>query len=174
MSVIEIERTFLAKFLPEEMQNSSKKEIVDIYFPVDTPHTALRLRKNGNDYELTKKQPVSTKDFSKQIEQTVILNEFEFRQFAKLPGKKLRKTRYKYPLNGVTAEIDVFHDGLAGLVLVDIEFEEGSQYKTFEIPDFCLVEVTQEDFTAGHNLAGKLFQEIETDLHRFHYVRISE
>ena len=37
----------------------------------------------------------------------------------------------------------------------------------FGMPDFCLADVTQEDFIAGGYLAGKGYVDIEKELERF-------
>lgn len=43
---------------------------------------------------------------------------------------------------------------------------------SFQMPDFCLCEVTQEEFIAGGMLCGKRYTDIEADLERFGYKRI--
>jgi len=42
----------------------------------------------------------------------------------------------------------------------------------FVIPDFCLAEVTHEDFLAGGMLCGKSYSDIEDKLKKFGYVKI--
>ena len=71
-----------------------------------------------------------------------------------------------------TAEIDVFQGALKGLVLVDVEFETVEEKDAFEMPEFCLVEVTQEEFIAGGMLCGKSYEDIEEGLKRYNYSRI--
>jgi CYTH domain-containing protein len=68
--------------------------------------------------------------------------------------------------------VDVFRDALDGLVLVDFEFETEAEKDEFPMPDFCLVEVTQEEFLAGGMLCGKSYDDIASDLSRFGYGRI--
>jgi hypothetical protein len=48
MEIIELEKTYLAKELPEGLLNAKSKEIIDIYFPATLEHPKLRLRKNGD------------------------------------------------------------------------------------------------------------------------------
>jgi len=52
----EIEKTYLVKYLPEGLVTCKHKEIYDIYLPKDSSHPALRIRKNGDQYEITKKK----------------------------------------------------------------------------------------------------------------------
>lgn len=165
----EFELTFLAKFLPNDLEKFPSKEIVDIYIPKEKEHPTIRLRKNGDVLELTKKEPVNGEDSSWQLEQTIHLTEEEYKVFAKLDGKKNSKIRYKYPYQNQTAEIDVFQDDLKGLVVVDFEFESKDAMKNFEMPDFCLADVTHEKFIAGGMVCGKKYQDLESELKRFNY-----
>jgi len=71
---LELEKTFLVKKLPLDLFDAKSKEIIDIYFPKDSLHPKLRLRKNGDNFELTKKELVKD-DASEQIEHTIALNE---------------------------------------------------------------------------------------------------
>ncbi|MEK7574615.1 MAG: hypothetical protein AAB511_00070 [Patescibacteria group bacterium] len=170
--MIELERTFLVKFLPDNLSNYPSKEIWDNYIPDTDPHPVLRLRKLGEKYELTKKQPVAENDSSAQIEDTIILSALEFEAIHTLPGKEVRKIRYYVPhLNG-KAEIDVFQSNLTGLVLADFEFTSEQEKDAFIMPNFCLCEVTQEHFLAGGRLAGRSFSDIEPSLVKFGYTKI--
>ncbi len=168
----EIERTYLAKSIPEQLRACLSKEVVDIYFPESSAHPKIRLRKSGERYELTKKQPIRQGDASRQEEQTITLTEQEFNEFSKLPGKRVSKTRYLYDHQGRTAEVDMFKEKLAGLVLVDFEFETIEEKDAFAMPDFCLADVTDEEFIAGGMLCGKGYEDIEKDLKRFAYSKL--
>ena len=172
MKEIELERTFLAKYIPEGVWNSPKKEILDLYIPASTGHPILRIRKKGDKYEMTKKQPVNGTDSSHQSEDTIILSGEEFEALSLLESKKVRKLRYYFNYEGGTAEVDVFQDELEGLVVIDFEFGEIEDKDFFQAPDFCLADVTQEKFIAGGILCGKKYEDIEGDLTRFGYERI--
>lgn len=171
--MIELELTYLAKQLPEGLQKCDSKQIVDLYVENGTDHADLRIRKNGDKYELTRKMPVSDGDASKQTETTITLNEVEFNSFKNTDARKVAKTRYYYEHDGRTAEFDVFEDGLAGLVVVDFEFEDESEKNNFPIPEFCLADITQEKFIAGGILAGKSYDDIASELKRFNYEKLT-
>jgi CYTH domain-containing protein len=170
--MIELERTYLAKRLPDGLLSCPSREMFDVYLPVSSRHPVLRIRKNGDTLEITKKEPVVDGDASKQEEQTIRLSEEEFAALSGLEGKRIRKTRFLYGFGGRSAEVDVFRDVLDGLVLVDFEFETEEEKNEFPMPEFCLAEVTQEEFLAGGMLCGKTYDDISENLSRFGYERI--
>jgi CYTH domain-containing protein len=172
--MIELERTFLAKQVPEGLKASKSKEILDIYLPKAVEvHAPIRIRKNGDTYEITKKTPASDGDSSKLIEQTITLTRNEFLMLEKeIPGRRVHKTRYFYTVNNRVAEVDVFMDALTGLILIDFEFSTEEEKNSFKPPFFCLAEVTQEDFIAGGVICGKRYADIEKDLARFGYQKL--
>ncbi len=170
--MIELEKTYLVKKLPESLKNCEFKEIIDVYVPKSSEHPKLRLRKNGDKFELTKKEPVNEGDASHQEEQTIKLTETEFNALNNLEGKRVRKLRYYFDYNNRTAEIDVFQDALKGLVIVDFEFTSIEEKDKFEMPDFCLADITQELFTAGGMICGKSYEDIEDDLNKLNYQKL--
>jgi len=172
MIEIELEKTYLAKYLPKNLEKHPSKEIRDIYIPKKSHHPVLRVRKNGDVYQMTKKEPVTGQDSSEQFEHTIKLTKDEFAALEKLSGKKSRKIRYYYKLDGRTYEIGVFKDALGGLVIIDVEFTDKKDKDAFAMPDFCLVDVTQEEIFAGGMLAGKKYKDLEKDLKRYKYNKI--
>lgn len=169
MKTVELELTYLAKSLPEGLENYPSKTILSINIPTNADHPNLRLRQVGDQYEITRKTIADGQDSSHMIEQTIELSADEFSELAAQAGKRTRKTRYYYPCQDLTAEIDVFEDGLKGLVLVDFEFASREAQQQFVMPDFCLANVTQEAFVAGGMLAGKVYADIAPQLKRYGY-----
>lgn len=172
-SIIEYEKTYLAKYLPTDLQNAPHKDMVDIYLPASADHPKLRIRKNGEKLEITKKHPVTDGDASTQHEFTIPLEHKEYQALQKLPGKRIHKIRYQYPYKDKIAEFDVFQDELKGLVLVDIETSSEEEKANITTPDFCLAEVTNEGFIAGGLLCGKTYDDIKENLKRFDYQKLS-
>ncbi|MFH1770612.1 MAG: hypothetical protein ABH828_03575 [archaeon] len=170
--MIELERTFLVKEIPNGLKDCKHKEVIDIYIPKDLPHPTIRIRKNGDKFEMTKKEPVQEGDVSKMLEQTIILRENEFNVLMNLDGKKVAKVKYYYNYKGRVCEIDVFQGPLLGLVLVDFEFETEDEKNAFEIPDFCSAEITQEEFIAGGYICGKSYEDIEENLSKYDYKKL--
>lgn len=167
---IELELTYLASKIPDELSGVSPDRLVDIYIPdtgVDHPH--LRLRKKGDVCQITKKVPATDGDASTQIEMTIPLDEQEFAALSVSSTKQVVKDRYNVTIDGHPAEVDVFLDGLGGLILIDFEFTDQASKQNFIPPDICKTDVTQEDFVAGGMLAGKTYADIESDLQRLGY-----
>lgn len=170
----EFELTYLVKELPADVPASPCKEILDIYLPRASEHPILRLRKSGDKYEMTKKQPVSGTDSSHQTENTIPLTEAEFTELSTLSGKRVRKIRYYYSEKGINYEVDVFQDELHGLIVVDVEFSSNEEKALFTPPDWVLADVTQEKFIAGGMVCGKSYSDIELHLDKFEYQKITE
>lgn len=169
---IEIEKTYLIKYLPDGYEKFPSKEIVDSYIPGSVAHPKMRLRKSDTKLELTKKQPVEINDSSHQLEQTIELSEIEYIALSKIDSKVVSKIRYEYPYHGLTAEIDVFQGELKGLAVVDFEFNSLAERDSFVMPDFCLADVTQDLFIAGGMLCGKSYADIEEDLKKYNYQKV--
>jgi len=166
---IELERTFLLKKIPVDLKTLEFREIFDIYIPKSAPHPILRIRKKGDKFEITKKHPVKTGDYSRYSEETIPLLEEEFLELAELPGKRVRKIRHNYPVGANIAEIDVFQDELKGLILIDFEFKTMEEKNDFIMPEFCLAEVTPDKTFTGGLLAGKKYSDIEAQLSKYGY-----
>lgn len=171
--MLELELTYLVKELPHNLADLPHKELIDLYIPQSSVHPTLRIRKNGEKYEITKKEPTHDGDASRQLEQTITLTAEEYAALARVNAKKVAKIRYFYDYQGRQGEIDVFQEGLSGLVLADFEFDTEEEKAAFSLPDFCLAEVTQETFVAGGMLCGKCYEDIEKELERFNYRRLS-
>ena len=169
MIEIELEKTYLAKHLPERFERCSSKEIKDIYIPKESEHSVLRIRQNGDKFEITKKQPAQGADSSEQYEHTISLTKEEFSALEQVQGKKVRKIRYYHDHFGIQAEIDIFQDELSGLVLVDFEFSNKEDKDNFKMPEFCLVDITQDKCFAGGMLCGKSYGDIENHLNELGY-----
>ncbi|MCC7004527.1 hypothetical protein IT397_01250 [Candidatus Nomurabacteria bacterium] len=173
MTEVEFEKTYLIKTMPDGWQSFQNKEIFDIYFPFKEVHPNLRVRKAGDKYDITKKECINGNDSSEQNEHTIKLTSPEFEALKNLEGKKLRKIRYYFDLNGIRGELGVHKDELEGLVLVDFEFKNREEMERFVMPDFCLADVTQEEFVAGGMLCGKKYSDVEDYLLKYGYKRMS-
>ena len=171
MDELELERTFLAKELPKEIEGADFVEIVDIYIPDRPEHSHLRLRKMGDKCLITKKAPIAN-DASEMMEHTIELDNAEYEALASCSKKRVVKKRYYVKIDGFDAEVDVFEEDLQGLVLVDFEFSDADEKNKFVTPKSLLADVTPEEFIAGGVLAGKNYDDIAGDLDRYGYKKI--
>jgi adenylate cyclase len=169
---IELELTYLARELPTDLATKPSKMLVDVYYPASDPHPLVRIRQKGDSYEITKKVMASGTDSSHMLEYTIKLTREEFDALSAAPGKRVAKRRYDYEFEGRKAEIDVFDGELSGLVVVDFEFTDRDDQLAFQMPGFCLADVTQEAFIAGGKLAGKSYADISADLDRYDYQQL--
>jgi len=172
--MLEIELTFLAKEIPVGLLECQSKKVIDIYLPnAIKEHAPIRIRKSGDVCEITKKHRLKEDDGSQLVEQTIKLTQNEFSLLEKeIVGRRIEKTRYYYNYGGRTAEIDVFEKGLLGLVIVEFEFDNEKELRDFEMPSFCLANVTQANFTRGGMLCGKNYAEIELELTKYGYKKL--
>lgn len=167
MEEIELEKTYLAKYIPD-LTACEYKEMSDTYLPESANHPVIRIRKQGETYMITKKAPVGD-NAAVQKEQTIYLTKQEYDDLLRISNKKVEKIRYYYQVGGRKVEIDVFQGALCGLILIDVEFSSEQEMNVFEMPEFCLVEVTHESFIAGGLLAGKSYQDIGDKLTKYNY-----
>jgi CYTH domain-containing protein len=169
---VELELTYLACEIPAETKYVQPKRLLDIYVPENSDRPFIRLRQKGNEYEITKKKPINDDDVSSQTEQTIPLDQDEFEALAAVSSRKVEKDRYKVTIDGHVAEVDIFDGPLKGLIVIDFEFDSEEAKHNFRPPSCCLVEVTQERFIAGGQLAGKSYADIEADLTRYNYKKL--
>jgi len=148
---IENERRFLLRYLPPDLADPQPMRIVDRYWT----GTRMRLRRietlAGEVVQLKLTQKYTTPQRSPQ--ETVVTNTYlspeEYALFSQIEGKRLVKTRHRYLRQGSGYSIDVFENGLKGLILAELEAGQG-QLPPGSVPDFAVCEVTGEnDFTGG-------------------------
>ena len=135
---LEIEKKYLLKYFPEDMQKGQKKELEQGYL-CTTP--VVRIRKSNEDYILTykSKRDVVSKDnlcINQEIEMPLTREGYEHLR-EKADGRLITKTRYLVPLDGgKTAEVDVFHEFFHGLVFAEVEFASVEEADRFTPPDW--------------------------------------
>jgi CYTH domain-containing protein len=170
--MIELEReyTFLVEKLPDDLDKFPSKIIEDNYLPKEAKHPLIRIRRNGEKLVITKKYPVDSADggahgdSSHMVEHTIELTREEYDALNSYDGKRFKKRRFAYKIDGYDAEVDVYLGKLAGLVVVDFEFDSDEAMHNFKKPDFAGADITQEIITAGGMLCGKSYLDIAKPL----------
>ncbi len=143
---MEIERKFLIKTLPENLESYPHKQISQGYISDINP--SIRIRQQDDKYLLTIKS-VSNVDKDKQH---LMNNEIEFvitkEKFYNLSTKVentfIEKTRYYINLGDLTAELDVFKNALSPLITVEVEFNSEEEALSFQPPDWFGLDVTAD------------------------------
>lgn len=134
---MEIERKYLIKELPQDLENYSKRELEQGYLCTEP---VIRIRKDNDNYELTYK----SKGLMVREEHTLPLTKDSYEHLKqKVDGRIISKTRYLIPFDEkLTIELDVFHNDLAPLLLAEVEFPSEELANAFLPPDWFGEDVT--------------------------------
>ena len=135
---MEIERKYLIRSLPEQLETYPHSEIEQAYL---SKNPVVRIRKSDDRYTLTYKG----KGMMAREEYNLPLNESSYRHLLeKHDGRILTKTRYRIPLPPFTVELDCFHGDYEGLLLAEVEFPDLDTANAFTPPAWFGEEVTYD------------------------------
>ena len=146
---MEIERKYLIKELPENLESYAKRELEQGYLCTDP---VLRIRKDNDRYELTYKG----KGLLVREEYNLPLTQESYEHLkTKIDGRIISKTRYMIPITGtpLTIELDVFHGDLAPLLLAEVEFPDEASANQFLPPEWFGEDVTFSSVYHNSNLS---------------------
>lgn len=146
---VEREQRWVLSRLPAGLTDPAS--IVDRYLT----GTRLRLRsitaRGAVTYKLGQKvRPESSSPRVVKLT-NIYLSPDEFEVLRALPGRELRKTRWRSPYAGGRLVVDEFVDSLAGLVLAELELRPGQSPVELEVP---AADVSEDDRFSGGRLAG--------------------
>ena len=169
----EIERKFLIKNpenLPFNLETLEKIDIEQTYLFSDY-NTEIRLRKESKQNEVVNYYLYIKKGIgNKRIEEEAVLSKPIFEElFTHITKEKslLQKTRYLFPYNDLTIEIDVYkNEHLKGLCTAEIEFKNDLDNNNFVVPEWLDEEITyNENFKnkslIKHNPLEKIKNKVE-------------
>lgn len=145
---MEIERKFLVRELPKNLEVFPKEEIEQTYISTDP---TIRLRKADCNYILTVKGKgqLAREEFELPLslgQYTALLKKAE--------TPSVSKTRYIIPIgNGLKAELDIYHGNLDGLLTVEVEFDTIENAKSFIPPDWFSDDVSYDKRYKNTSLA---------------------
>ena len=136
---MEIERKFLPKYLPENLEQYPSHKIEQAYLNTGP---VVRIRKQDDEYILTYKGG----GMMARAEYNLPLNkESYYHLLEKADGNVISKTRYKIPINNeLTAELDIFDGTFQGMELVEVEFKTVDDANSFQKPDWFGEDVTHD------------------------------
>ena len=136
---MEIERKFLIKKenLPENLEQFSSHRIEQGYLCTSP---IVRIRRQDDEYILTYK----SKGLMSREEYNLPLTKDAYEHLKqKADGIVISKTRYLIPeKNGLTIELDVFHEVYEGLLLAEVEFSSEEEANSYVAPEWFGEDVT--------------------------------
>ncbi len=146
---MEIERKYLVHRLPEHLTDYPYRTITQGYLNTSP---VIRIRRDNDKYELTYK----SKGLMARQEYNLPLTQEAYEHLlSKIDGYLIRKKRYMIPLKcGLTAELDVFEEQLAPLLLVEVEFQSEEDALSFVPPSWFGEDVTFSGEYHNSRLAG--------------------
>ena len=124
---MEIERKFLVKKLPDNLDSYSYHDIEQGYLCTDP---VVRIRRQDDDYILTYKGS----GFISREEYNLPLTEDGYYHLKeKADGRVIEKRRYVIPIYGtdLAVELDIFGGELSPLVLAEVEFPDEKTARDF-------------------------------------------
>ena len=144
---MEIERKFLVNTLPDLTAYPSKK-LSQAYISTEP---VIRLREMDSQFFLTVK---SKGHLSREELEIPISHEEYINLYKKVEGHVIEKVRYYIPLNNeLTAELDIYHDFLEGLMTVEVEFSTEEAANAFVPPSWFGKDITFDGRFKNNRLA---------------------
>ena len=151
----EIERKFVVKKLPD-LTNITPLDLTQTYLKAPEGEERRVRSINNKTFVMTIKRPISSDGLTREeVEKEISKEDYELFLTQKI-GNTIHKTRYKIPAgNGLVYELDIYHDKLKGLEIVEVEFSSEKEAKEFENPDWFGKEVTSDKRYKNASLAKK-------------------
>ena len=135
---MEIERKFLVRTLPADLDQYPCRHIRQVYVSTDP---VIRARQKDKEHILT----VKGEGFLQREEFELPLTGEQFKRLAaKSEGRAVEKKRYCIPYGAHTIELDIFAPPFAPLILAEVEFESVEDANAFVPPDWFGEDVTGE------------------------------
>jgi CYTH domain-containing protein len=146
----EVERKFLLAARPAGLDAHPARRLEQGYVAIDPAGAEVRVRRQGDERLMTIK--VGRGLARAEEEFAVDAERFE-RLWPLTAGRQVVKTRYLVPLDGLTAEVDVYEGDLAGLLTAEVEFADEAAAGAFSPPAWLGRDVTGDGRFANAALA---------------------
>ncbi len=148
---MEIERKFLIKQLPADLDSYSFHMIEQAYLCTDP---VIRVRKEDDQYYMTYKG----KGLLAREEYNLPLNQKAYEQLkTKAEGNLIAKKRVLIPYLEYVIELDLFAEPFAPLQLAEVEFETEEAAHSFTPPDWFGQDVTNDPNYHNSNMSRQTF-----------------
>ncbi len=134
MDNMEIEKKWRVSDLPGTL---SGYECIDMEQAYLNEHPTVRIRRENDAYFLTYKG-ISDSDISHTEYNLPLTKEAFDHMLPKCDGRIIRKKRYRIPLDDGTlcAELDIFDEPFAPLMIVEVEFSSVEEAEAFTPPEW--------------------------------------
>lgn len=150
MATYEIERKFLVKDAPKNVESYPSEEISQGYLALTDDGTEVRLRKKGKVYYLTVKSGKGMKRY--ELETELDKKQFEI-LWPKTEGKRVEKRRFNITADDVIIEFDIYWGTLKGLKTAEVEFKTQDEADAFTPPSWFDREITLDERYKNKSLA---------------------
>lgn len=148
---MEIEKKYLIKNIPFELDSFQKYEIIQCYLNLIQEGIERRIRKKNNKFFYTEK---SFGDFIREENEKEI-TEADFTNLKKEQiNKSIHKIRFEIPFGKHMIELDIYQDQLEGLKTADVEFLSVEDSKSFIPPDWFDEDITYNQEYKNFRLAS--------------------
>ena len=164
---LEIERRFIVpKHLCPDLADRAFKLITDRYISDSRLRLRAMVPSDGGpaEFKFCKKYE-STSALAAPIV-NIYLDANEHEILSRLPGKQLRKCRYRIDHAAKVFALDVFLDELDGLLICEVEAATVSAIRELQLPSWAAIEVTKDAFFIGGNLCQMSAAELNERLSR--------
>lgn len=153
----EIERKFLIKTTPMDIEQFPHKEIIQWYLNDPTTGKSIRVRHIWDSYKITRKKWHGL--IREEIEADISKDEFDQLRF-QVENHFVEKTRYEIPYEWLMIDFDVYKN-LQWLKTAEIEFTSKRDAKKFIAPERFGEELTKmreasNAYIANHGLSEEL------------------
>ncbi|MDO8551653.1 MAG: class IV adenylate cyclase [bacterium] len=146
----EIERKFLVKTFPDNLDQYPSLEIIQGYVAITNEGAEVRIRKAGNRCFLTVKR--GSGEVRDEIEIKIPKKQFNL-LWPATENRRLEKVRYFVPFGGQTIELDMYRGPLEGLVVAEVEFDSPEESAAFVGPQWFGRDITEEEIYKNKRLA---------------------
>ncbi len=151
---IEIERKFLVKSVPIDIDQFPHKEILQWYFNDPSNGKSVRVRHIWEIFTVTRKKGNGL--VREELEAKITKEEFDQLRF-QVENHFLEKTRYYIPYQSAIIELDIYKN-LQWFKVVEVEFANKREAKNFVIPQRFGEEITRmreasNVYIANHGLS---------------------
>jgi len=143
---IEIERRFLVKRIPEDIEKYRHSELASGFF-IMRDDEYYRIRHSGDEYSLTYKSGFGL--IRKEIEIPITREFFDILWESVKPEFKSEKARYYIPYESHIIELSIYHGSLNGYVNAEVELKHEDE--KVRLPDWIGPEITTNRILT-HNL----------------------